>query len=71
MTPQGDQEIDRYQHHFPEEEEQEQIHGEKHANHTAQAPQQIQVKKPNPLLNLAPRTANRQYTEQCSQHHHQ
>ncbi|CQR22193.1 Uncharacterised protein [Yersinia enterocolitica] len=71
MTPQGNQEVHRHQHHFPEEEEQEHVDGEEHADYATQNPQQIQVEETLIALNFTPRTEDSQHTQQAGQHHHQ
>ncbi|VVN62764.1 hypothetical protein PS685_04128 [Pseudomonas fluorescens] len=71
MTPERDEEIHRHQHHFPEEEEHEQVDGEEHANHTAQDPHQVQVEEAHVTLDFFPRTQHRQHTEQAGEQDHQ
>ena len=71
VTPQRDQEVHRHQHHFPEEEEQEHVDGEEHADNAAQDPQQVEVEEALILLDFTPGTEDRQHAQQTGQHHHQ
>ena len=54
MAPQRDQEVHRHQHHFPEEEEQEQVDSQEYADHAAQDPHQVKMEKPLIFLDFAP-----------------
>ncbi|MNY19638.1 hypothetical protein D3C86_1530800 [compost metagenome] len=71
MTPERDEEVHRHQHHFPEEEEHEQVEGEEHADDTAQDPHQVQVEEANVTLDLFPRAEYREDTQQTGQQDHQ
>ncbi|MNS90799.1 hypothetical protein D3C72_1248640 [compost metagenome] len=71
VTPERDEEVHRHQHHFPEEEEHEQVEGEEHADDTAQDPHQVQVEEANVTLNLFPRAEYREDTQQTGQQDHQ
>ncbi|MNN24108.1 hypothetical protein D3C81_1375250 [compost metagenome] len=71
MTPERDEEVHRHQHHFPEEEEHEQVEGEEHADDTAQDPHQVQVEEAHVTLDLFPRAEYREDTQQTGQHDHQ
>ncbi|MNH02948.1 hypothetical protein D3C79_621960 [compost metagenome] len=71
VAPQGDQEVHRHQHHFPEEEEQEHVDGEEHADYPTQDPQQVQVEEALVFLDFTPGTEDSQHTQQAGQHHHQ
>ena len=63
VAPQRDQEIHRHQHQFPEEEEEEQIQGEEHADHACRCPEQVGVKKANPIGDLGPGDHHRDEAE--------
>ncbi len=69
MSPQCDQEIHRHQHHFPEQEKQEQIEREEHADHAAENPQQVQVEETGAALDLAPRAQYRENADKPGEDH--
>ena len=72
VAPDNNNEIHRNQHHFPEEEEQEQIERGEHPDHTSQRPQQVEVEEAGPLGDLIPRGAYRnQAKEDCERQHQQ
>ncbi|EJK89847.1 hypothetical protein UUU_29660 [Klebsiella pneumoniae subsp. pneumoniae DSM 30104 = JCM 1662 = NBRC 14940] len=71
VAPQRDQEVHRHQHHFPEEEEQEHVDGEEHADNAAQDPHQVEVEEALVFFDFTPRTEHRQHAEETGQHHHQ
>jgi len=71
MTPERDEEVHRHQHHFPEEEEHEQVEGEEHADHAAQDPHQVQVEEAHVTLDLFPGAEYREDTQQAGQQDHQ
>ncbi|SST07641.1 Uncharacterised protein [Acinetobacter baumannii] len=71
VSPQRDEEVHRHQHHFPEEEEQEQVDGEEHADHTAQDPQQVQMEEADAALDLVPGAEDREHAEQAGEGDHQ
>ncbi len=71
MAPERDQEVHRYQHHLPEEEEQEHIDGQEHADDAAQDPHQVEVEEALIFLDFTPGAEYRQHAEEAGQHHHQ
>ncbi len=71
MAPKRDQEVHRHQHHLPEEEEQEHVDGQEHADNAAQDPHQIEVEEALVFLDFIPGTEHRQHAQQTGQHHHQ
>ncbi|SAG39860.1 Uncharacterised protein [Enterobacter hormaechei] len=71
VAPQRDQEVHRHQHHLPEEEEQEHVDGQEHADHAAQDPHQVQVEEALVFFDFSPGAEYRQNAEQTGQHHHQ
>ncbi len=71
MPPERDEEIHRHQHHFPEEEEHEQVDGQEHADDTAQNPHQVKVEETHLALDFLPRAQHRQDAEQTGQQNHQ
>ncbi|MOA15163.1 hypothetical protein D3C78_1353070 [compost metagenome] len=71
MTPERDEEVHRHQHHFPEEEEQEQVDGEEHADHAAEDPHQVEVEEADAVLDLAPGAEHGQHAEQAGEDDHQ
>ena len=71
VAPQRDQEIHRHQHHFPEQEEQEQVDSEKDPDHATENPQQVEVEESDPLHDLLPRADHGHGAEQPGQRDHQ
>ena len=56
MTPQGNQEIHRYQHQLPEKIEKEEVQSEKDAYYACNRRRQVEMEKPHSLLYLRPRS---------------
>ncbi len=71
VAPDRDQEVHRHQHHFPEEEEQEQVEREEHRDHAAEVPQQVEVEEPDVAADFLPRAGHRHQAEQVGQHDQQ
>ncbi|WDT81287.1 MAG: hypothetical protein MPW14_05965 [Candidatus Manganitrophus sp.] len=64
MPPDRNQKGHRDQHQLPGEIKEEEIDREKDADDPGQHPEQIEVEKSDPLLNLAPGGENRQNAEE-------
>ncbi len=72
MPPHRDQEVHRHQHHFPEEEEQEEIERREHADDAGERPHQVELEKSGARANLGPRRHHRDDAEHERQRdHHQ
>ena len=67
MSPDADQEIHRDQHHFPEQEEQEQVQRNEHADHSGFQNQQRDEKAFHALVNRFPGSEDRNRREQRGQ----
>ena len=68
VSPQRDQEVHRDQHHFPEQEEEEEIDGKEHADHAGEDPQQVQVEEAGTARDLRPRAEDRQQSDEPRQY---
>src|SRR5690606_39786596 len=63
VAPECDEKIHRHQHHFPEEEEQEQVHGQEYTGYATQDPHQVEVEETDAVLDLVLGTEHRQHPE--------
>ena len=71
MSPDANQEVQRHEHDFPKETEEQQVHCQEHTGQRRHRPQEIEVEEPHTVLNLLPRSRHRQQTQQagqCQQH---
>lgn len=71
VAPQRNQEVHRYQHHLPEEEEQEQVQRHEDAEHATQNPQQVEVEEADALHDFLPGTEDGQHADEAGEDHHQ
>ncbi len=69
VPPQGDQEVQRHEHHFPEEVEEEQVHRQEAAGDRRRDPHQVEMEEADALLDSAPRGRDGEDAQEVRQQH--
>ncbi len=70
VTPEGDEEVERHQHHLEEEIEENEVEGHEHAGQTGRRPHDVEVEESHPGGDSLPRSRHRQSGQGEGEHEH-